>query len=469
MFVNTVPDGGHAPRRLQRLPRPQRQPDPDLRPAHHAPEPERVGRHPRPLPRQHHPGQPARHGGPERRLDLPAAERPGQLRQLHLDRQPLGARPQLHRPHRPPRGRPRQLLRALQLREVQARRAPGTGRLLPAHAAPRRPAASTSARSWPASRTRASPPTAAPLNWTHLFGPNVVNELRVGYAKTNPETRQSDYGHQSATSLGIQGINVSEYTTGLPNLNIQDVTGHLRRPGLPARQPEADPLPGRGHALAGSRAGTRSRPATASSCASRTPFTHTNTRSSIAINRNLTNNPQTNSQGSGLATLLLGYTTGGSRGFLLDVYDFTNSEHSLFVQDDWKLSDRITVNARPALRGLRPRHRGGEPPAELRPRGPCSSSTRARTPTERANKETRWGNLAPRLGDRLGRDRRRQERAARRLRPQLLPGAPRGRQPARPERARLDLAELQRGDEPARLLAVARPAALEPVPAHRAA
>src|SRR5204863_222785 len=41
-----------------------------------------------------------------------------------------------------------------------------------------------------------------------------------------------------------------------------------------------------------------------------TPFTHTNTRSSISVNRNLTNNPQTNSQGSGISTLLLGYTTG---------------------------------------------------------------------------------------------------------------------------------------------------------------
>ena len=38
----------------------------------------------------------------------------------------------------------------------------------------------------------------------------------------------------------------------------------------------------------------------------------------------MTNNPQTNSQGSGIATLLLGYTTGGTRGFLVDVYDFTN-------------------------------------------------------------------------------------------------------------------------------------------------
>ena len=63
------------------------------------------------------------------------------------------------------------------------------------------------------------------FNWTHIFGPSVVNELRLGFAKTNPETRQSDFGHQSAESLGIQGINVTEYTTGLPNLNIQDLTG----------------------------------------------------------------------------------------------------------------------------------------------------------------------------------------------------------------------------------------------------
>ena len=74
-------------------------------------------------------------GRPQRRLDLPPAEqRLGQLRQLHVDREPLGARPLLHRPRRPPRGRPRQLLRALRLREVLAGRAPGPGGLLPGNA-----------------------------------------------------------------------------------------------------------------------------------------------------------------------------------------------------------------------------------------------------------------------------------------------------------------------------------------------
>ena len=127
------------------------------------------------------------------------------------------------------------------------------------------------------------------------------------------------------------------------------------------------------------------------------PFTNTNTRSSIAINRNLTNNPQTNSQGSGLATLLLGYTTGGQRGFLLDVYDYTNSEHSLFVQDDWKLSDRITLNL-----GLR--YEVYVPDTERQDRLPNYDPEGMRlvyageSADRHANKQTQWDNFAPRFG-----------------------------------------------------------------------
>jgi hypothetical protein len=236
----------------------------------------------------------------------------------------------------------------------------------------------------------------AALNWTHLFGPSVVNELRVGYAKTNPETRQSDYGTQASSSLGIQGINVSEYTTGLPNLNIQDITGISGGPAFLPVNPQQihyqveDTLSlvtGRHSLKSGYRFILR-KPQ---------PFTHTNTRSSISVNRNLTNNPQTNSQGSGIATLLLGYTTGGSRGFLLDNYEFTNSEHSLFVQDDWKLNRNITVNL-----GLR--YEVYVPDTEKDNRLPNYDPVgmqlvyAGESADEHANKQTRWGNLAPRFG-----------------------------------------------------------------------
>jgi hypothetical protein len=233
-------------------------------------------------------------------------------------------------------------------------------------------------------------------SWTHLFGPNVVNELRLGFAKTNPETRQSDYGHQSSTSLGIQGINVSDYTTGLPNLNIQDITGISGGPAFLPVNPKQihyqveDTLSfvrGRHTFKTGYRFLLR-KP---------TPFTHTNTRSSISVNRNLTNNPQTNSQGSGISTLLLGYTTGGSRGFLLDFYEMTNSEHSAFVQDDWKASERLTINA-----GLR--YEVYVPDTEAQDRLPnydpvARELVYAGENADRyANKQTRWGNFAPRIG-----------------------------------------------------------------------
>jgi hypothetical protein len=74
----------------------------------------------------------------------------------------------------------------------------------------------------------------AAFNWARIVSPTLVNELRVGYARTFPSTFQSDYGIRAADSLGIRGINVSEITTGLPNI------------GVPAGEPQAVPLAGRG-------------------------------------------------------------------------------------------------------------------------------------------------------------------------------------------------------------------------------
>ncbi|HEU4893087.1 MAG TPA: carboxypeptidase-like regulatory domain-containing protein, partial [Vicinamibacterales bacterium] len=63
------------------------------------------------------------------------------------------------------------------------------------------------------------------FNYSKVIKPQLVNELRIGYASTQPFTTQSDYGHRSAETLGIRGINVSEITTGLPNIDITNFTG----------------------------------------------------------------------------------------------------------------------------------------------------------------------------------------------------------------------------------------------------
>jgi hypothetical protein len=235
------------------------------------------------------------------------------------------------------------------------------------------------------------------FNWTHIFGPSLVNELRLGFAKTNPETRQSDFGTQAATSLGIQGINVTEFTTGLPNLNIQDLTGISGGPAFLPVNPKQTHYQVEDtvswvksrHAFKGGYRFILRQPS---------PFTNTDTRSSISINRNLTNNPATNSQGSGLATLLLGYTTGGARGFLLEPYDMTNYEHSFFLQDDWKMTDRVTVNL-----GLRydifvPDTEKEDRLVNFDPQANVLVYAGEDGTDRRVNKAIDWGNIAPRLG-----------------------------------------------------------------------
>jgi len=235
------------------------------------------------------------------------------------------------------------------------------------------------------------------INWTRVLSTMMVNEFRFGFAETNPETVQSDFGINAAQSLGIQGINVSEFTSGLPNLNIADVTGISGGPSFLPVNPKQTHfqfedsvawMTGRHGLKTGYRYIVR-KPS---------PFTNTDTRGSIGIGRNLTNNPQANSGGSGLATLLLGYTTGGSRGFLLEPYDMTNSEHSLFIQDDWKIAPRVTVNL-----GLR--YEVYVPDTEKNDRLVNFDRVANKLvyagedgATRRANKETDLNNLAPRLG-----------------------------------------------------------------------
>jgi hypothetical protein len=184
----------------------------------------------------------------------------------------------------------------------------------------------------------------AGVNYTRVITNTLVNELRGGFARTVPFTFQSDFGTQAATSLGIQGINITEFTTGLPNMNVQDFTGLSGGPAFLPVNPKQTHwqienslnwVKGR-HSL---KFGYRLVDRYAS------PFTNTDTRGTLTFNRNFTNNPVNNTGGTGLATLLTGYMTTAARGFLLEPYDLRMQEHGLYVQDDFKLSNRLTVNA----------------------------------------------------------------------------------------------------------------------------
>lgn len=184
---------------------------------------------------------------------------------------------------------------------------------------------------------------------THVFSPTVVNELIAGFSRTNPLSTQSDIGHNAATSLGINGINLTAFSTGLPTIvpsaagNQQGVQALNGGPGfLPANPRQTsyqiqDTLSWTvgAHQLNMGWRGVRNNVS---------PFTNTDTRGTLNFSNSFTQDPLTNSGGSGFATLMLGYLTSGSRGFLLTPYYLTNYEHAIYFQDNWKVSSRLTLN-----------------------------------------------------------------------------------------------------------------------------
>jgi hypothetical protein len=192
------------------------------------------------------------------------------------------------------------------------------------------------------------------LNETHIFSPTVVNEFIAGFARTNPLTQQSDYGHNAATSLGTQGINLSPFTSGIPTINI---TGNIQGQNYTSLNGGPSFLPANPRQTSYQAQDTLSFTKGAHNLKAGyrfvkdqvSPFTNTNTRGALNFGTNLTNNPVNGSGGSGLASLLLGFlangtSAAGSRGFLQSPYYLTVWEHSLYFQDDWKVSPRLTLN-----------------------------------------------------------------------------------------------------------------------------
>jgi hypothetical protein len=187
------------------------------------------------------------------------------------------------------------------------------------------------------------------LNETHLFSPSVFNEFRTGYVRTNPFSTPSDYGHNPATGLGIEGLNISQETTGLPNFTIGSGCGNeytCLQGGvatLPSNPKQTniqfeDTLSWTkgNHQL---KFGGRWVRVYAD------PYTNTSSRGSLTFNDNYTNSGSVNpSGGNGLASILLGLPNSVSRNFLTKPYYITNNNYSAFVQDDWKVSPRLTLN-----------------------------------------------------------------------------------------------------------------------------
>lgn len=62
---------------------------------------------------------------------------------------------------------------------------------------------------------------AAGLNATRVLSPTLITELRVGIMRYRNDAYAADFGTNASDAVGIRGVNISDLTSGLTNIDIQ--------------------------------------------------------------------------------------------------------------------------------------------------------------------------------------------------------------------------------------------------------
>jgi len=60
------------------------------------------------------------------------------------------------------------------------------------------------------------------VNYNHIFSPTLLTEVRFGLMHYRNEARNADYGLTTANDLGIKGVNIDPWTSGIPALEINN-------------------------------------------------------------------------------------------------------------------------------------------------------------------------------------------------------------------------------------------------------
>ncbi|HEV2195093.1 MAG TPA: TonB-dependent receptor [Candidatus Acidoferrum sp.] len=58
------------------------------------------------------------------------------------------------------------------------------------------------------------------INWDHIFSPTFIVQNRVGLNRYRNTAQQTDYGTSASTNLGIPGVNVGQFESGLTGISV---------------------------------------------------------------------------------------------------------------------------------------------------------------------------------------------------------------------------------------------------------
>ncbi len=191
------------------------------------------------------------------------------------------------------------------------------------------------------------------FNDTHTFSSSWLNELRFGWSSIKFFMTPIDYGSNIAQKVGIPGVNLGETTSALSQIMFNN--GGMRNLGSNGNQPlitnqndfqffdNVTRVAGKHTMKAGGSITHRSREIlNADTIVGRFDFNQNLTSSCSGITAGCTVVPNT---GFDVASFLLGDASNASRTFFdPGTYTELRPEFAAYVQDDIRVTDRLTVN-----------------------------------------------------------------------------------------------------------------------------
>jgi hypothetical protein len=189
------------------------------------------------------------------------------------------------------------------------------------------------------------------FNDTHTFSSRWLNEFRFGWTSIKFFMTPIDYGTNPAQAVGIPGINLNEATSAMTQLNFQNI----RNLGANSNQPlitnqndfqffdNVTWLRGQHTIKVGGSITLRSREIlNADTIVGNFTFNNNQTSNCAGQSAGCAINSAT---GFDVASFLLGYTSGKTRNlFDAETYTEKRPEYSLYIQDDFRPSSRLTLN-----------------------------------------------------------------------------------------------------------------------------
>jgi len=182
------------------------------------------------------------------------------------------------------------------------------------------------------------------LNEVHIFGPSLVLELRAGYERYALQSLPINYGKPISQQLGIPNANFDLQSSGLTAFVPSGYRGLGDSSFIPELdynntfQYNGDLTHTKGaHTI---KFGADLRRRQINFASSNQP------RGVYNFDANFTNDPTGRTPGSGnsIASMLIGYPATTTQNFLLIKPGLRTWEFGAFVQDDWRIGRRLTLN-----------------------------------------------------------------------------------------------------------------------------